>query len=217
MKVGTDGVMLGAWADILNVTTALDIGTGSGVIALMLAQRSNAIIDAVEIDYDSANQAKENIIHSPWNKRIRILHCPFQQFYRTCNTKYDLIVSNPPYFTRSLKSPSIIKSLVRHADELPNNDLIEGVVKLLHPNGRFCGVFPYSEGNVFIAQAANSGLYCNKKLNISSRPDKPVIRMLIELSFAKIKTSDESIIIHDELGDYSHQYRELTKDFYLAF
>lgn len=217
MKVGTDGVLLGAWIGLGGVSTALDIGTGSGVIALMIAQRCNAVVDAVEIDSDSANQAKSNFDSSPWKNRVTVYNMSFQNFYAVTKTKYDLIVSNPPYFSNSLKSAFQKRNIARHADELPYHQLIEGVAKLLSNNGKFCAVFPYTEGNVFIAQAANAELFCTRKTNVYSHPHKPVLRLLLEFSFMKEKLVENELSIHNLEGNYSDDYKKLTKDFYLAF
>lgn len=218
MKVGTDGVLLGAWVDIENVNSALDIGTGSGVIALMIAQRNlNATIHAVEIDQESALQAKQNFENSPWSSRLTIDPMSLQVFASTCNSKFDLIVSNPPYFNKSLKSPLPERTLTRHTDELPNSDLLEGVKKLLAPEGRFCAILPYTEGNILIAEAVNYGLYCNCKLFVKTKPDKPIIRILTEFSFHKDRLPESTISIHTANGDYTEEYKQLTADFYLAF
>lgn len=217
MKVGTDGVLLGAWVDISNVTSVLDIGTGSGVIALMIAQRSNANIHAVEIDQASALQANHNFENSQWNSRMTIDSISLQAFASTSNKKFDLIVSNPPYFNKSLKSPSPERTLTRHTDELPNSDLLDGVKTLLAPEGRFCAILPYTEGNILIAEAVNYGLYCNRKLFVQTKPDKPIIRILTEFSFHKKRLPDSTISIHTADGDYTEEYKQLTADFYLAF
>lgn len=217
MKVGTDGVLLGAWVDVDNVNSALDIGTGSGVIALMIAQRSNATIHAVEIDEASALQAKHNFENSPWGNRISIDHLSLQAFASKSENKFDLIVSNPPYFNKSLKSPSAERTLTRHTDELPNSDLLDGVKKLLAPEGRFCAILPYTEGNILIAEAVNYSLYCNRKLFVQTRPEKPIIRILTEFSSHKKRLPDSTISIHNADGDYTDEYKKLTADFYLAF
>ncbi|MHC1705819.1 MAG: tRNA1(Val) (adenine(37)-N6)-methyltransferase [Tenuifilaceae bacterium] len=217
MKVGTDGVLLGAWVDLKNVNNVLDIGTGSGIIALMIAQRCNANIKAVEIDLASAQQAKANFESSPWSNRLEIHNTSFQNYFETSSAKFDLLVSNPPYFTNSLKSQTEDRNLVRHTDLLPNSDLLNGVIKLLSAKGRFCAVFPYAEGNVFIAQAASYGLYCNKKLYIQSKPEKPILRILVDFSFEKRRLMEDNLSIHREDSEYTDEYKLLTKDFYLAF
>ena len=217
MKVGTDGVLLGAWTDVENINSVLDIGTGSGVIALMIAQRCNAQIRAVEIDTSSAEQAKHNFEQSLWNDRLSIETISLQEYLKNQTTKFDLIVSNPPYFNKSLKSPSPERTLTRHTDELPNADLLDGVSKLLQPDGRFCAIFPYTEGNLFIAEAVNYGLFCNKKLFVQTKPEKPVIRILTEFSFNKKRLPDSALSIHTLEGDYTEEYKRLTADFYLSF
>ncbi len=217
MKVGTDGVLLGAWVNIADVHSVLDIGTGSGVIALMIAQRSKALVHAVEIDITSANQAKGNFETSPWASRLSIDANSFQDFSKNCSSTFDLIVSNPPYFHKSLKPPTADRILTRHADQLSNNDLLEGVKKILSSEGRFCAIFPYTEGNIFIAEAANFGLFCNRKLYIQSKSDNPIIRILTEFSFGKKRLVEDTISIHTLEGEYTDEYKRLTADFYLAF
>ncbi|RPH29136.1 MAG: methyltransferase domain-containing protein [Bacteroidales bacterium] len=217
MKVGTDGVLLGAWVDIENINSVLDIGTGSGVIALMIAQRCNARIQAIEIDIPSAVQAKHNFEQSLWNNRLSVEALSLQEYSKNHSAKFDLIVSNPPYFNKSLKSPSPERTLTRHTDELPNADLLVGISNLLQPEGRFCAIFPYTEGNIFIAEAINYGLFCNKKLFVQTKPDKPVIRVLMEFSFIKRRLPDRTISIHTTEGEYTEEYKWLTADFYLAF
>jgi len=217
MKVGTDGVLLGAWVNLENVRSVLDIGTGSGVIALMIAQRCNATIYSVEIDEASARQAKANFESSPWNGRITVEANSIQDFSKNQLSTFDLVVSNPPYFTKSLKPPSPERALTRHTDQLPNADLLDSVKVLLSPNGRFCAIFPFTEGNIIIAQAANYGLFCNRKLYVQTRPSNPVIRILIEFSFEKKKLIEDSISIHTEEGEYTLEYKALTTEFYLAF
>lgn len=218
MKVGTDGVLLGAWADIANANRILDIGTGTGVIALMLAQRNaTALIDAIEIDTPSAKQAELNAEKSPWHGRVSIINKSFQDFVAESSHKYDLIVSNPPYFDQSLKSPFEHRTLTRHNDTLPYDELLKGIASLLAVNGKFCGVFPYTEGNVFVAKAASYGLFCNKRLNIQSKPNRNTLRMLIQLEMEKKPIEESTLCIHNSEGNYTDEYKQLTADFYLAF
>lgn len=218
MKVGTDGVLLGAWADVGVAQRALDIGTGTGVIALMLAQRSaQLMVDAVEIDGESAQQAQRNFDKSGWASRLALHNVAFQDFASAKGACYDLIVSNPPYFCQSLKSPNEGRTLARHAYSLPFEELLTGVGALLLPGGAFCGIFPYTEGNVFIAKASSYGLFCTKKLNICSKPHHSVIRMLVQMEFARKPIDDRTLIIHTLDGDYTDDYKKLTADFYLSF
>jgi tRNA1Val (adenine37-N6)-methyltransferase len=180
MKVNTDGVLLGAWADVQGATRILDVGTGTGVIALMLAQRTaTAVIDAVEIDRDSATQAAKNIADSPWAARVNVFTMPFQTYTANAFASYDLIVSNPPYFVDALLPDTEERLLSRHAASLSYEDLIAGVNALLRDTGRFCLILPYAEANVFIAKAAMAQLYCTHKTNVCSAPEKPVKRLLL--------------------------------------
>jgi tRNA1Val (adenine37-N6)-methyltransferase len=217
MKVGTDGVLLGAWADLENVHTVLDVGTGSGVIALMIAQRSEANIQAVEIDESSAQQAKGNFDSSKWRERLKVEAISFQDFAKKHTSKFDLIVSNPPYFSKSLKPNTPERTLTRHTEQLSNTDMLEGIKNLLSPDGRFCAIFPYTEGNIFIAEAANYGLFCNKKLYVKTKPNNPILRILIDFSFTKKRLVEDTISIHTSDGEYTDEYKKLTAEFYLAF
>jgi len=219
MKVGIDGVMLGAWADVANAENILDIGTGTGLIAIMLAQRnSTANIDAVEIDRPAYEQAVENANNCKWKERINVIHNKFQIFAETSQKRYDLIVSNPPYFIASLQSPEIQRTVARHSALLTQDDLLCGINKLLTENGRFCVIFPYIEANVFIAKAAAINIFCNKKANIKPNYEKPVKRILLEFSRTKQKLMETTICIETtERHNYTNEYKMLTKDFYLKF
>lgn len=217
MKVGTDGVMLGAWATIGNAKTILDVGTGTGLIALMLAQRSNATIDAVEIDEPSAQQAIVNVNSSRWQNRVAV-HCqPFQQFAKEAGIRYDLIVSNPPYFIKSLKSEEAARTVARHNELLPHAELLEGINKLLNENGRFVGIFPYVEGNVFVALASTYSLYCTKRVSVYGKLNGSIKRLMLEFSRKKLPLEESTIAIRGVDGEYTPEYISLTKDFYLAF
>ncbi|MDR2937334.1 MAG: methyltransferase [Prevotellaceae bacterium] len=220
MKVGTDGVLLGAWVNAgENMQRILDIGTGTGVIAIMLAQRFlQAKIDAVEVDEAAANQALENVKSSPWNSRLNIFHQKFNEFANSANQRYDLIVSNPPYFLNSLTSPNSGRTTARHAEELQHEELIIGSLKLLSEQGKLAVIMPYVEGNIFIALAAKSGLFCNRKLNVSTKKDRPTKRLLMEFSRSKTKLDEENLYIENTtLNSFTDEYKELTKDFYLRF
>lgn len=217
MKVGTDGVLLGAWAHVGNAQSVLDIGTGTGIIALMLAQRSNAQIHAVEIDEGAARQAQENIDKSPWPQRISVSHTSFQDFAQRANTTYDLIVSNPPYFIKSLPSPQLERTVARHNELLPHNELLEGINMLLSPNGRFAGIFPYVEGNVFVAKAAKYNLFCSKRLNVMGKEGGPIKRLLLEFTRSAGVVEEATLAIRNSQREFTDHYMELTKEFYLAF
>ncbi|MDR2814599.1 MAG: methyltransferase [Prevotellaceae bacterium] len=221
MKVGTDGVLLGAWVNV-NAGRAqrmLDVGCGTGLIAIMLAQRAPlAQVDAVEVEEMAYRQATQNAIDSGWKSRLQLFHCDFNTLAQRSPTRYDLIVSNPPYFKRSLLSPNEKRNAARHANELTHENLISGSARLLAEHGRLAVALPYVEGNVFIALAANAGLYCVRKLNVSTKRGKPVKRLLMELSQEKMKLDEQSLYIEDNhLNSYTDEYKALTKDFYLKF
>jgi tRNA1Val (adenine37-N6)-methyltransferase len=218
MKVGTDGVLLGAWVDICGATHILDVGTGTGLIALMLAQRAkNSIIDAVEIDEQSALQAKENVSSSKWSDRIVVFNSSFQQFASEAARKYELIVSNPPYFIKSLKSESIARTVARHNELLSHSDLLQGINKLLTDDGRFVGIFPYVEGNVFVALASNYGLFCTRRVHVIGKEKGIVKRLLLEFCKNKLPIAEDNITIRCQNDEFTQEYITLTKDFYLAF
>lgn len=215
-KVGTDGVLLGACADVRDAGEILDIGTGSGLIAIMLAQRGTGHITAIEPDYDSFLQASENASATRWKDRISVINTELQKF--TPGKKFDLIVSNPPYFTGSLRNPDERKAATRHNDNLSSGDLLEGVSRLLTDNGLFEVIMPFAEGNVLIAESANSGLYCKKLLKIKPLPTSPVRRLIITFSRERQPVRESFLTIeHGVRHEFTDEYKSLMKDFYLKF
>jgi len=218
MKVGTDGVLLGAWANIKNINKILDVGTGTGLIAIMLAQRTNTIIEAVELESNAYEQAKINVSLCPWNKRISLHNLSFQEYASSCQILFDLIICNPPYFENSLKSTKKNRNIARHTDTLSHNDLLTGAYKLLSENGRFAVIMPYAEGNKFIAEASGAGLYCIKRTSVKATSSSSFKRLLIEFSKIPQKIDDNLLIIGtDVINNYSDEFRQLSKEFYLAF
>lgn len=218
MKVGTDGVLLGAWASLYcdNAKNILDIGTGCGVIALMMAQKSDAIIDSVEIDRNAALQAEENFKISPWAERMKVECVSFQNY--TTDKKYDVIVSNPPYFIESLKSDNISRMVARHTQMLPYNDIIDGVLRVMQDDGGFFAIFPYEEANIFTVQAALKGLYAVRRVDIRGTIGNPIKRVMIHFSKHKSVIENREITIEDGVRHkYSDAYMELTSDFYIKF
>jgi tRNA1Val (adenine37-N6)-methyltransferase len=215
MKVGTDGVLLGAWVKTDGVNKILDIGTGTGLIALMLAQRSMATIDALEIDPVAAKQAAENVKNSPWNNRIHVICGSFQNFSKE-NHKYDLIVCNPPFFRNSLRAPDLQRTIARHNDNLMIGELINGVKKILAPEGKFFIIWPYSDYNLVEKVSSGSGLYANKIVRILPSPGKSIKRVMVEFSFVNLYP-EESILVIEKNGrhSYSEEYINLTKEYYL--
>jgi len=216
MKVNTDGVLLGAWADSDNISRALDVGTGSGFIALMIAQRTKAVIDAVEIDPPAALQACENAGHSPWKDRIHIHPGSFQDFASNSGMKYDLIVSNPPFFRNSLKPGDKRRSKARHDLSLTLEELLKGTVSLLDPQGRLCLILPYQEKDGFAELASIYRLHCKRITEVRTTPGTVFSRVLMSFGPVPSGTPDRTeLTLHEADGSYSDDYHELTKDYYL--
>lgn len=217
MKVGTDGVLLGAWANTGLCRSILDVGTGTGLIALMLAQRSTALIDAIDIDADACTQAVENATDSPFAGRIRVVNTPLADYTAGCQTRYDLIMSNPPYFSDSLKCPNGKRSIARHTDALPLPELIKDCCQLLAPNGRIALILPSDQSERLLSIARLNNLYLCRRTDVLPLPDTPPRRMLIELASNQTISSPvtNSLVIEIARHQYSEEYKTLTRDFYL--
>lgn len=217
MKVGTDAVLLGALVESGKASAILDIGTGCGVIALIMAQRNpHAKVDALEIDAVSAKVAAENFGISPWSDRLRVCGTSAQEFARTSQHTYGCIVSNPPYFRHSLKSPSETRNMARHADTLPFDELAKAVAALLTPDGTFTAILPCPEADDFIATAKEQNLFCQKEILVFSKPQGTPLRKVFVLGRKNAATPAVSqLAIYDSSGKYSEQYRSLTADLYL--
>jgi tRNA1Val (adenine37-N6)-methyltransferase len=217
MKVGTDGVLLGAWTDVCDADRILDVGTGSGLIAIMLAQRCGAFIDAVEIDADACKQARENANACRWNNRIGIHHASFQQFERQSDRRYDVIVSNPPYFKASLKSPVKTRSLARHNESLTYESLLFGSSHMLTQKGRLALIIPAELLDAVIREACFYDLSPIRLMKVRSLPGKEYSRCLVEFSCNNTSGCRESTLtLHDEHSKaYSEEFKALTADFYL--
>ena len=215
MKVGTDAVLLGAWVNVLNAKNILEVGTGSGVISLMLAQRTlpDAKIDAIEIDDDDARQAQENIARSLWREKIKVHHQRLQTFISP--NAFDLILSNPPYFINSQLPPSSKRSQARHTGSLSYSELINSAAKLLNTSGRLAVVLPFEEGKQFQIVAKENNFHVARQLAFFSRQGKPQERWLFEFSFTPQVLITESLILHGNGETWSTDYKRLTKDFYL--
>ncbi len=215
-KVGTDGVLLGAIADVGGAQKILDVGSGSGLIAIMLAQRSEADISAIEPDFGSYVQACDNIGNCKWSSRISIENCDLQSY--TANEKFDLIVTNPPFFKDSLKNPDQRKAAARHNDSLTSDELLTGVSRLLVENGKFQLIMPYAEGNIFIVEAAGFGFFCNSILKIRPLPDSEIRRLILTFSRQKTVPSEKFLTIEKgKRHEFTEDYINLTKEFYLKF
>lgn len=216
-RVGTDGVLLGACTDITDARSILDIGTGTGLIALMLAQRSEAEITAIEPDRNSFEQACSNVENSKWGNRIKVINTLLQDYFPG-PTKYDLVVSNPPFFTDSLPNPDQVKAATRHNIQMNNEELLSGVSRLIAAGGRFQVIMPYVEGNILIAEAQAFGMYCVNILKIKPLPTSEVRRLILTFSREKINTHESFLTIeHGKRHGFTEEYKNLTKDYYIKF
>nr|WP_315170858.1 methyltransferase [uncultured Flavobacterium sp.] len=218
MKIGTDGVLLGAWAPIDNHPfSILDIGTGTGIIALMLAQRSAAQqIDALEIDEAAYEQATDNFENSPWNDRLFCFHAGLDEFIEEPEDEYDLIVSNPPFYSEDYKTENESRDLARFQDAMPFEQLLEAADLLLSENGIFAVIIPFKEEENFIALAKEFELYPLKITRVKGTPTTEIKRSL--LAFSRNETTDlaiDELVIETARHVYTPEYITLTKDFYL--
>lgn len=214
MKVGTDGVLLGAWTDVRHSRSILDVGTGTGLIALMLAQRcSQAYIMGIDIDEAAVGQAQENMLASPWSERLSAL-CRDVRTLRP-EVQYDTIVSNPPYFVDSLKCPDGQRTTARHTDTLDIHSLLETVSLLLSEQGRFSIVLPAEQTEMLVQVAAEVGLYPTRHTAVITRPGLPPKRTLMEFGRVPITYQPDELVIELERHVYSEDYIALTRDFYL--
>ena len=253
--VGTDSVLLGAWADVSGARTVLDIGTGTGVVALMVAQRAQGNVQcptrnvqcpsralllgdqqylkpeshldighflldighfiALEIHPPSAALARRNFAASPWAERLQVLEMSVQDFAQSADNQFDLIVSNPPFFSERTVSPDPTRRLGRHTATLPPDDLLEAVARLLAPKGKFCVVLPALEGQRLCEMAVPLGLYWTKITQVRSRPEKPVERWLIQFERDPYPFERAELLIYEQGERYSAAFRELTGEFYL--
>ena len=218
MKIGTDGVLLGAWAPIENNPfSILDIGAGTGVIALMLAQRSSAEqIDALEIDEEAYEQSVDNFENSPWSDRLFCFHAGLDEFVEEPEDEYDLIVSNPPFYTDDYKSDNEQRDLARFADAMPFEDLIEAADLLLSENGVLAVIIPVKEEENFLALAKEYELYPLKITKVKGTTTTEIKRSLLAFSrYEKIDFPIDELIIETSRHQYTPEYIELTKEFYL--
>ena len=215
MKVGTDGVLLGAWADVSIAKNLLDIGTGSGIIALMMAQRTdeNSRIDAVEFQAEDAQQAIENVSLSPWLEKISVIHSSIQEFIS--KTQYQCILCNPPYFSKSLHPSSASRRNARHDVTLSHNDLLQAAVRLLSLEGRLNVVLPPAESDAFMAEASAMKLFPTRLTRFFTRPGKNQERSLMEFRRTKDKLVEGTLMLYQVDDRWTAEYRKLTGEFYL--
>ncbi len=217
MKVGTDGVLLGAWTSLSHrPDTILDIGAGTGLIALMLAQRSEAeTIDAVEAEGAAFEECVENFEASPWGDRLFCYHAGFAEFAEEIEDSYDLIVSNPPYFESQVGGGDPARDRARQLAALPFDELLHGVHHLLAPDGRFALILPYTAEVAFLQEAESLGLFPSRITHVKGNPNASVKRSLLELSREEGPYKQNTLTIEWERHQYTPEYKALTKDFYL--
>ena len=217
MKVGTDGLLLGAVTSIVNNPSAiLDIGAGTGLLALMLAQRSEAItIDAIELDENAYEQCVENFEASPWGDRLFCYHASFEEFYFEMDESYDLIISNPPFYKELVSSGNVSRDQARQNNALPFSQLFEGVSRLLSPQGSFSLIIPFSEEENILALAKDKGLYPFDILRIRGNTSAPIKRTIAQFSFVKKEIFKRELVIEEKRHQFTEDYIQLTKEFHL--
>lgn len=218
MKVGTDGVLLGAWCPINNSPSSiLDIGTGTGLIALMLAQRTSAVqIDAFEIDEDAFEEATDNFENSPWSDRLFCFHACLDEFVDDPEDEYDLIVCNPPFYSEDYKTSNESRDLARFQDAMPFEELTEAVDLLLSENGIFAVIIPYKEEEKFIDLCAEVELFPIKITRVKGSHTTTIVRSLLAFKRFELPVLEaDEIVIEINRHEYTNEYIALTKDFYL--
>jgi len=217
MKIGTDSVLLGAWTALNNNPfSVLDIGAGTGILALMLAQRSNAkLIDAIEIDANAFEQCVENFEQSVWSDRLFCYHASLDEFTDEIEEQYDLIISNPPFYSEDYKTENHQRDLARFTDAMPFEHLLKSVSKLLSKEGVFSVIIPFSEEENLIDLALKVKLFPLRILHVKGNPSSEIKRSLIEFSFSKKQITIETLIIETSRHHYTQDYINLTKEFYL--
>jgi len=218
MKVGTDSLLLGIWVSINDAALILDVGAGSGILALLAAARSKAIVDAVELDEASFKEAFQNFSNVPFNNRMNAIHDDFNYFATNSDQKYDLIISNPPFFINDMRSKEQKRNNARHGDRLNYEGLCKGTSALLNKDGRFCLVLPYEESKIFIQIAAKYNLYVNRQLLIVPKRGLQPNRINLELStrITPDILSDEFIIRESDYR-FTEQYILFFKDYLIGF
>lgn len=217
MKVGTDGVLLGAWASLdFNPNTILDIGSGTGLIALMMAQRSDAeTIDAIELNDAAYEQTVENFENSDWGDRLFCYHTSLQEFVDEIEDKYDFIVSNPPFYTSTYKELPEDRAMARHSESLTYNELLKSASKLLSENGNCAFIIPFAEEENFVKIAEENKLYPNGITRVKGAVNTAFKRSLLQFSFTKTETTSNELTLELSRHNYTEEYKRLVQEFYL--
>jgi tRNA1Val (adenine37-N6)-methyltransferase len=219
MKVCTDSCLFGAWiADkiekkIINPKTILDIGAGTGLLSLMLAQKSNAIVNAVEIDKNSFKQTKENFTSSPWHQRLQVFHQDIKEW--KSKLKYDFIISNPPFYENDLKSNTLNKNIAKHHEKLTLKELIHCIQNNIADNGNFAILLPYHRTEYFKTIGIENGFYLQEKLIVKQTPVHSFFRGILLFSTKETNEIYSDISIKNEEGNYTNEFQKLLKDYYL--
>lgn len=216
LKVGTDGVVLGAWANVEGAKRILDIGTGTGLLALMAAQRNPiAQVDAIEIDDASADQAKENVAASPWADRIRVHRMDVRKMRST--EKYDLIICNPPFYAGEMASPDERAGVAKHSGELSFSDLAQAVLDHLSDHGKFACIIPINREKELIGVLSDLAIYPSRRCELRYLEDRPAKRLLLEFDRKGTEVKEELLIVEHQPGEFTLQYKYMLKDFLLKF
>ena len=217
MKVGTDGVLLGAWVNVESVQCVLDVGVGSGLISLMIAQRNTqAEIHGIDVDAEAVSQAQENFQRSPFSSRLSAEVADFTSQFSLLNSQlFDLIVCNPPFFTEDTQAPDAARAAARSNSSLPFDVLIERAARLLHEQGHFAVIIPYAQAADFVLTASTFGLYLQRRSDVKTTPQKSPKRSLLEFGKQTGATQFDTLCLHDSDVRLSKQYQALTADFYL--
>lgn len=218
MKVGTDGVLLGSVAALYHSEKTLDIGTGCGLVALLMAQKSEAHITGIDIDPMAINTALHNRNINPWKNQLEFIHVGFQQFAQNTKDKFDLIVCNPPFYNNSLKSPDNKRNIARHTLSLKPAELLKGIKNLLNPSGIFLIITPFQQEKNWRTQAQAFGLCCIRRICIYPKPGKHPIRIILGFSLSAQKVEEYALTIETNVRNvYTRDYINLTGDYYLGF
>ncbi len=216
MKIGTDAILLGAWSEIKPQWDILDVGCGCGLISLMLAQRGAASVHAIDLHNGSISDATDNFCSSPWSHKLSSQLISYQDIAKTAQKRFDLIISNPPFFQNDLKS-STRNPKARHAETLSFADILNGLHKLLEKDGHFDLILPVAEAKLFESMAKDEGYFLNRLCNVHTKCGNDATRRLMSFSKNKANSTNESICIRTAAGDYTEEFRSLTSNFYLQF
>lgn len=216
MKIGTDAILLGRWTEVSDNDDVIDIGTGCGLIPLMLAQKGIKSADAVEIDNDSYEEAAQNFSNSAWNSRLSAIHDDIKHYAEICEKKYDLVVSNPPFYFGDNIPEKAKKGLARHTNTLSYNDLLSAVKKIMKPEGRFSLVLPAIESKTFLKDAENQGFYLEKELLIVPIEGKEPNRINMQLVVSQVDNiKTETFVLRHPDHSFTKEYKDFLKDYYL--